>query len=48
MLGRETGNAQIKTVLRGPGRILRPRSPDMARREFYGHLLTHCTLTLAA
>jgi hypothetical protein len=37
----ETGNDQIKTHLRGPGRILRSRSPDMVRQEIYGYLLTH-------
>jgi hypothetical protein len=37
----ETGNAQLKTSLRGPGRILRSKSPDMIRQEIYGYLLTH-------
>jgi hypothetical protein len=37
----ETGNDQLKTHLRGPGRILRSRSPDMVRQEIYGYLLTH-------
>jgi hypothetical protein len=37
----ETGNDQIKTHLRGPGRILRSRSPDMVCQEIYGYLLTH-------
>jgi hypothetical protein len=37
----ETGNGQIKTHLRGPGRILRSRSPDMVRQEIYGYLLAH-------
>jgi hypothetical protein len=37
----ETGNEQVKTHLRGPGRILRSRSPDMVRQEIYGYLLTH-------
>ena len=41
----ETGNAQIKTCLRGPGRILRSRSPDMARQEIYGYLLTHYAIS---
>jgi len=36
----ETGNDQLKTRLRGPGKVLRPRSPDMARQEIYGYLLT--------
>ena len=37
----ETGNDQLKTHLRGPGRILRSKSPDMIRQEIYGYLLTH-------
>ena len=41
----ETGNAQLKTSLRGPGRVLRSRSPDMVRQEIYGYLLTHYALS---
>jgi hypothetical protein len=41
----ETGNDQIKTHLRGPGRVLRSRSPDMVRQEIYGYLLTHYALS---
>ena len=37
----ETGNNQLKTHLRGPGRILRSKSPDLVRQEIYGYLLTH-------
>jgi hypothetical protein len=37
----ETGNDQIKTHLRGPGRVLRSKSPEMVRQEIYGYLLTH-------
>jgi hypothetical protein len=37
----ETGNDQIKTHLRGPGKVLRSKSPDMVRAEIYGYLLTH-------
>ncbi len=47
----ETGNNQLKTCLRGPGRILRSESPDMVRQEIYGYLLTHyaiCTLICRA
>ena len=36
-----TGNKQLKTYLRGPGRVLRSKSPDMVRQEIYGYLLTH-------
>ena len=41
----ETGNAQLKTYLRGPGRVLRSRSPDMVRQEIYGYLLTHYAIS---
>jgi len=37
----ETGNAQLKTYLRGPGKVLRSKSPDMIRQEIWGYLLTH-------
>ena len=37
----ETGNDQLKTYLRGPGKVLRSKSPDMVRQEIYGYLLTH-------
>jgi hypothetical protein len=41
----ETGNAQLKTRLRGPGKVLRSKSPDMARQEIYGYLLTHYAIS---
>jgi Transposase DDE domain len=41
----ETGNAQLKTCLRGPGKVLRSRSPDMVRQEIYGYLLTHWAIS---
>lgn len=41
----ETGNDQIKTHLRGPGTVLRSKSPDMVRAEIYGYLLTHYALS---
>lgn len=41
----ETGNNQLKTYLRGPGRVLRSKSPDMVRQEIYGYLLTHHALS---
>src|ERR1022692_160080 len=41
----ETGNRQLKTYLRGPGRVLRSRSPDMVRQEIYGYLLTHYAIS---
>jgi hypothetical protein len=41
----ETGNAQLKTCLRGPGKVLRSKSPDMVRQEIYGYLLTHYAIS---
>jgi hypothetical protein len=41
----ETGNDQLKTHLRGPGKVLRSKSPDMARQEIYGYLLTHWAIS---
>jgi len=41
----ETGNDQLKTCLRGPGSVLRSRSPGMVRQEIYGYLLTHYAIS---
>jgi hypothetical protein len=41
----ETANGQLKTHLRGPGRILRSHSPDLIRQEIYGYLLTHYAIS---
>jgi len=41
----ETGNDQLKTCLRGPGAVLRSKSPDMVRQEVYGYLLTHYAIS---
>ena len=41
----ETGNAQLKTYLRGPGKVLRSKSPDMIRQEIWGYLLTHYAIS---
>jgi hypothetical protein len=41
----ETGNDQIKTHLRGPGKVLRSKSPAMVRQEIYGYLLTHYAIS---
>ena len=43
--GHESGNAQLKTYLRGPGKVLRSQSPDMVRQEIYGYLLTHYAIS---
>jgi hypothetical protein len=41
----ETGNKQLKTHLRGPGKILRSKKPDTVRQEIYGYLLTHYAIS---
>jgi hypothetical protein len=41
----ETGNQQLKTYLRGPGKVLRSKSPDMVCQEIYGYLLTHYAIS---
>ena len=41
----ETGNQQLKTYLRGPGKVLRSQSPDMVRQEIWGYLLTHYAIS---
>jgi hypothetical protein len=41
----ETGNAQLKTYLRGPGKVLRSKSPDTVRQEIWGYLLTHYAIS---
>jgi transposase IS4-like protein/DDE family transposase len=41
----ETGNAQLKTYLRGPGRVLRSQSPAMAVQEIWGYLLAHYAIS---
>ena len=51
----ETGNAQLKTYLRGPGMFLRSQSPDLVKQEIRGCLPTRyaisaliCTAATAA
>ena len=34
----ETGYRECKTYLRGPGRVLRGRTPDLARQELWAYL----------
>ena len=41
----ETGNAQLKTYLRGPGRVLRSGSPQMIEQELWGYLLAHYAIS---
>ena len=35
----EAGNQQLKTYLRGPGKVLRSRSPALVEQEIWGYLL---------
>jgi len=44
----EAANAQLKTLLRGPGKILRSQSPDMAEQELRGYLLTSYAVSALA
>lgn len=37
----ETGNDQLKTHLRGPGRVLRSRLPDLVHQEIWSYLIVH-------
>ena len=37
----ETGLREFKTYLRGPGRILRSRTPDLARQELWAYLVIY-------
>jgi hypothetical protein len=41
----ETGNAQLKTYLRGPGRVLRSGRPDLIEQELWGYLLAHYAIS---
>jgi hypothetical protein len=41
----ETGNAQLKTCLRGPARVLRSGSPELIEQEIWGYLLAHYALS---
>ena len=43
---RETGNDQLKTHLRGPGRILRSRLPDLVHQEIWAWLLVHYAMSV--
>lgn len=44
----ETGNDQLKTHLRGPGRVLRSRLADLAHQEIWAWLTTHYALAALA
>lgn len=40
----ETGHDQLKTHLRGPGRVLRSRLPDLVHQEIWAWLIVHHAL----
>ena len=42
----QAGNAQLKTSLPGPRRVLRSNRPDMVRREVYGYVLTRYAMSV--
>ena len=42
----ETANDQVKTHLRGPGRVLRSRLPDLVRQEIWAWLSVHYALAV--
>lgn len=48
----ETGNDQLKTHLRGPGKVLRSRLPELAHQEIWAWLIVHyaiaCLISRAA
>jgi Insertion element 4 transposase N-terminal len=44
----EGANAQLKTFLRGPGKVLRSKSPDLVEQELWGYLLTHYAISALA
>ena len=41
----EGANQQLKTYLRGPGKVLRSGSPDLVKQEIWGYLLTHYAIS---
>lgn len=41
----EGANKEIKAQLRGPGKILRSKTPDMVYQEIYGYLIAHYAIS---
>lgn len=41
----ETANDQLKTHLRGPGKVLRSRLPDLVHQEIWAYLIVHHAIT---
>jgi hypothetical protein len=44
-VGEETSNDQLKTHLRGPGKVLRSRLPALVYQEIWAWLLVHHALS---
>jgi hypothetical protein len=44
----ETANDQLKTHLRGPGRVLRSRLPDLVHQEIWAYLIVHHAISALA
>jgi Insertion element 4 transposase N-terminal len=42
----ETANDQLKTHLRGPGRVLRSRLPDLVHQEIWAYLIVHYAISV--
>jgi len=42
----ETSNDQLKTHLRGPGRVLRSRLPDLVHQEIWAWLIVHHAISV--
>ncbi len=42
----ETGNDQLKTHLRGPGKVLRSRLPDLVHQEIWAWLTVHYAIAV--
>ncbi|MER6522962.1 hypothetical protein ABT246_39835 [Streptomyces sp. NPDC001553] len=41
----ETANGQLKSVLPGPGKVLRSTSPDLVHQEIWAYLLVHYAIS---
>ena len=41
----EAGNQQLKTCLRGPGKVLRSQSPALVEQEIWGYLLARYAIS---
>lgn len=45
-MGRRTAFDQLKTHLRGPGKILRSRLPDLVHQELWAWLIAHYAISV--